>query len=229
MHLPRNLAEKYLGRSGLPAIFVHTPKCGGRFVGAAIERAHRRCITQTEPRLAGHQSWARYKTGLAALGHDISDYTTFGLVRNPFSWQVSWYCYIRAPKGGRRSGYPAEHELFQRMSFSDYVDWLIDPDAPRSDRFEMGNLVSDWVTDADGRIAVNHLFYQERLRADVNAFKAELNLKMTLPKTRKNVSNTEDYRSFYSSADIDKIAKRHARDLDLLGYDFDGMSKEAAA
>lgn len=223
MYVARNFSESLRpGRTGAPVIFVHTPKCGGRYVGAAFARYRdKKCITQTEPSLAGHLGYTAYRDGLAALGHQIDAYTIVGLIRNPFAWQVSWFSYIKAPRGGRRSGYPVEHELFQKFSFADYVDWLDDPDAVRSDRFEMGRPLSHWVCDESGQIAVDWLLRQEHLALDLDQMRDQMGLRIKLPAKKRNVSNSQDFRSFYTAREVDRIAARHADDLTKFDYRFE--------
>jgi len=186
-----------------------------------FKRVRKHCITLNEPRLKGHQTFREYRDGLAALGQSIQDYEVFSAIRNPFAWQVSWFTYIRAPKGGRRSGYYLEHDLFQKMEFPDYVEWLLDPDSKRSDRFEMGRQVSDWVVDDNGDIAVETILRQEQAAADLAAMIEKYGLRLSLPQKPVNVSNKKDYRTFYTPAAVDAIAQKHARDLELFGYTFE--------
>lgn len=222
MYAPRTFLEEVSPfHNGLPMLFVHTPKCGGKFLGTAFHRHMKKCISLREPSLRGHLTWLEYKHSLSAIGIDINKYTTFSVVRNPFSWHVSWYTYIRGPKGGKRSGYQLEHELFSKMAFSDYVKWLSDPDAERTKRFDMGKQVSDWVLDEDGKIAVDHVLRQETLIDDLKRLAFNHHLRLRIPKKRINVSNEkQDYREFYTAEDVDVIAGRHQKDLSLFEYAF---------
>lgn len=223
MYAPRTMLENFSPfHKGLPMLFVHTPKCGGSFVSKAFGRHGQKCISLQSPSLAGHLLWTQYRDRISALGMNIADYKTFSVVRNPFAWHVSWFTYIRGPKGGKRSGYQLEHDLFQTMSFSDYVDWLDDPSAQRTNTFDMGKQISDWVLDEAGNIAVDHILKQETLVADLSDLIRENNLRLDVPKKRVNVSNSKkDFRAYYTSTEVDKIAARHQKDLTLFGYSFD--------
>lgn len=220
MYVPRNRKEALFPRSGLPMIFVHTPKCAGSFVAAAFGHRFRRCVTLREPSLAGHQTWQEYRRGLEALGLSIADYVTFSTMRNPWAWHASWYSYIRGDRDGKRSGHRIEHELFQKMNFRDYILSLDDPDVPRGPQGYITRQISEWFTDADGRIAVDHVLLVERIEEDFERMRAAENLRVTLPGKRVNTSREGDFREAYDSVTEEAIRKRHARDIAMFGYDF---------
>lgn len=222
MYVPRTRLEEFSPfHRGLPMLFVHTPKCGGSFVGQAFHRHFRRCISVKHPRLFGHLTWLEYRQRFEEIGSSIQELRTFSVIRNPFAWHVSWFMYIRAPKGGKRSGYMLEHELFQKMSFVDYINWLEDPEAPRSSRYEMGRQISDWIIDETGDIAVDHVLRQESLEKDLVEMARHHCLRLRLPKGKVNVSNPNaDYRKLYTDDAIEVITRRHARDIEMFGYSF---------
>lgn len=222
MYVARNWQERMAaGRSGVPMIFVHTPKCGGSYVGHVLHRYRKRCVTLNTPELAGHLTWRQYRDRMALIGLDISDYTTFSVVRNPFEWHVSWFFYIRQPKGGRRSGYHVEHRLFQKMQFCDYVDWLDDPEALQGPRHEMGQEICEWVIGDRGEIVVDTILRQERLKADLAEMRDRYGLMINPVEKQVNTSPRKDYRKLYSAKAVDVIARRHARDLEMFGYTFE--------
>lgn len=223
MYVPRTIIEEYSPRhSGLPMLFVHTPKCGGRFVYAAFHRHSKNCISLNHPCLSGHMKWTDYKDRLPILGSSIANYKTFSVVCNPYAWHVSWFNYIRSYKGGKGSGYHIEHMLFRKMAFSDYIDWLDDPAATRSQSFDMGKQVSDWVVSRQGNVAVNYILRQETLERDLLKMTDKLQLRIKLPKKPVNTSgNGIRYQNYYSAQDVDKITTRHKRDLELLNYSFE--------
>ena len=220
MYVPRNRIEAILPGAGLPMVFVHTPKCAGSFVAAAFGRRFRRCITLRKPELRGHLTWQEYKTRFEKLGLSISDFVTFSTIRNPWAWHVSWYTYIRNDVGGKRSGHRIEHELFQKMEFRDYIRTLSDPDLPRSPQGYTTRQVSDWFLDEDGNIAVDYVLRAEHLAGDFEAMREKEHILAKLPPKKLNVSNKRDFREFYDSDTEAIIRARHARDIEMFGYDF---------
>ncbi|MHA6261934.1 sulfotransferase family 2 domain-containing protein [Arenibacterium sp. CAU 1754] len=220
MYVPQSRTDLLWPRWGKRMIFVHTPKCGGSFVNNAFGRRFKRCITLREPSMAGHLTWMEYRDAFAALGQDIGDYSCFSVIRNPWAWHVSWYNYVRKDTGGRSSGMPQEHALFQKMSFSDYLQWLEDPlDTGRGNQYYLKQ-ISDWLIDETGTIRVSDILRQETLRADLEKFRDKHHLLLRIPKRMVNQSTEGDYRRAYSDEDVDRVAKRHARDIEIFGYRF---------
>lgn len=206
-------------------LFIHTPKCGGKFLGKALAPYLKHCPSLTYPKLRGHLTYVEYRDRLREIDHDIAEFHTVSLVRNPFDWHASWYTYIRRNKA-KRTGYALEHDLFQKMSFDDYLDWLEDPDAPRSPQFAMGKLLLEWSCDENHEIQTNYILRQESIWSDAQQLKTELNVRIRIPDKPVNTSKSRDYRSFYSAHGADRIARRHAADCRLFGYGFDGPTTQ---
>jgi len=201
-------------------LFIHTPKCGGSTIGTAFGRRFRKCVSIKHPVLKGHLTWVEYRDRLIELDTSITDFVTFSVVRNPFEWHLSWFNYLKRQQP-RKTGYAIEHDLFQKFSFSDYVYWLQDEDAPRTPRHDMGRQISDWTCDENGKIVVADVLRQENLTEDLEALRDRYGLILQIPQKRVNAFGTgEDYRNFYTEHDVDIIAKRHKKDLELFDYSF---------
>lgn len=162
-----------------------------------------------------------YRDTFPATGRDIGDYLTFSVVRNPWDWHVSFYHYIRQLSGRNREKTLEFNRITNALSFSDYLGW-IDGDQPKPADIGADRQVSDWVVDETGRIVVDVVMRQERLAADFADFIARYGLRLQVPAERVNTSEHKDYRSYYSDADAALVARRHARDIALFGYGFDG-------
>jgi len=201
-------------------IFVHTPKCGGSFIGESFGSRFRRCITLREPSLAGHLTWQQYRSGLAALGDDIGRYSVFSVIRNPWDWHLSFYSYIRQDEGGRKSGMPIENKIFEKLSFTDYLRWLGDQEEVRPNQYYLYQ-TCDWIVDENGKVRIQDILRQENLRVDLEGIRDKYNLRLSIPDRRVNSSKHEDYRAAYDAEGIDIIARRHVRDIELFRYRFD--------
>jgi len=201
--------------------FVHTPKCGGTFVDRHFHKWRVKCPTLTLPNVRGHLTYSAFKSAFQEYGLDIDDGFTFSVVRNPWDWHVSFYHYIKGDRGGRDSGHLLEHNLFQDLSFKDYLKWLDDPTTKKSHWGYQSRAVSDWVIDDAGEIAVDRVLRQETLESDLRALVHDLNLAITVSNERPNASHREeDYRAYYDTTSAEIVARRHRRDLDLFGYTF---------
>ena len=150
------------------------------------------------------------------------------MVRNPWKWHVSWYNYIRKDKGGKHSGMPSEHALFQDFSFLDYLRWLETAfDKTRANQYYLGQ-VSDWVVDETGAIAISDILRQETLAQDLRHLQEKYDLRLSIPKSSKNQSFSGDYRSQYCDEGVEIVARRHPRDISLFGYEFENPNVDSS-
>jgi hypothetical protein len=133
----------------------------------------------------------------------------FAFVRNPYDRIVSRYAYLVNNVRHR------DHGRVIRMSFEDFIRWE-----------ERRNTISQhrYVTDAKGRTIVDFVGRYERLRADFAAVCDRLGLTAELPIT--NVSGHPDYRTYYTSRTRALVERFCRYDLELFGYDFDGLLSE---
>jgi hypothetical protein len=132
----------------------------------------------------------------------------FAFVRNPWDRLVSRYAHLSRNAGHRR------HRLVRRMKeFGEYLRWEIRRDKMHQWRF---------LYDGNGRPLVDFVGHYERLKKDFDRICARLNLSTKLP--HANVSAHRDYRTYYTPETRDLVAKHFQRDIELFGYDFDGIS-----
>jgi hypothetical protein len=136
----------------------------------------------------------------------------FAFVRNPWDRLVSRYAYLLRSKNHPR------HKFVKAMqSFEDYLSWEIARGKMRQ---------TDYVCDARGNLIVDFIGYFERLDEDFAKVCAQLNVKAELP--RANTSSHRDYRTYYTPATRELVATHFQRDLELFGYDFEGLTAHAA-
>tara|TARA_R110002020_G_scaffold87061_15_gene215029 strand:+ start:34640 stop:35302 length:663 start_codon:yes stop_codon:yes gene_type:complete len=220
MLVPTNRKRGWFSRKKENMLFVHVPKCGGKFVEKAFERWIEKCPSRYLDEAAGHLTWREYQSVFGKHDIDIAAMTSFAVVRNPWDWHVSWFHYIRQDEGGLRSGHKIEADLFQRFSFADYVAWLDDDDAPASPQNYIKRQLKDYLIDESGKIAVAHILRQETLDEDLRELAGKLDLAIHIGDRRVNSSRRNDYRKYYSDADRQRVALRHKDDLELFGYKF---------
>lgn len=112
-------------RSAQLIYFVHVPKCGGKFIEKVFSPWIQKCPTLAMPWAAGHLTYLEYKERFRKYAHlDFDKGCTFGVVRNPWDWHVSWFHYLKGDPTGAQTGHAIEGALFQDMTFTDYVYWL---------------------------------------------------------------------------------------------------------
>jgi Sulfotransferase family len=131
----------------------------------------------------------------------------FAFVRNPYDRLVSRYSFfLNQPDHPR-------HKFVARMKgFEEYLAWEMKP----------GKLFQhSYVTDRRGQWLVDFIGYYERLQEDFANVSSRLGVRMELP--RANASRHRDYRTYYTPATRERVAEYFQRDLELFGYDFDGL------
>ena len=131
----------------------------------------------------------------------------FAFVRNPWDWQVSLYTYMLQNTRHR------QHELIRSMdSFERYVEWRVAEDV---------YLQKQFVTDEAGDVIVDYVGRFETLPQDFEQVCRRIGVSAELP--HSNRSERRDYREYYNSRTIQLVADTYREDVELFGYDFDGV------
>jgi hypothetical protein len=210
-------------------LFVHIDKAAGTSIQRALQpfalqrtdsRGRRRLVwLGALNRLGGlHRSLefpehTAASTAKKCLPPQIYDgLFKFAFVRNPWDRLVSRDAYLL-----RTEDHPRHQFVKQMDSFENYLAWEIQ----RGKMFQ-----HTYVCDAHGNWIINFVGYFERLHEDFAKVCAELNVKAELP--RANTSSHRDYRTYYTPATRELVAKYFQRDLELFGYDFDGLPPGAS-
>jgi hypothetical protein len=133
----------------------------------------------------------------------------FAFVRNPWDRLVSRYSFLLKKEDHHR------HGMVQQMtSFEEYVQWEL----------RRGKLPQyKYVTGKRGELIVDFIGYYERLHKDFAQVCQRLNITAELP--HSNASSHRDYRTYYTPAVRDLVAREFERDIELFGYDFEGMRR----
>ncbi len=226
---PRNLNEAVNFEAGL--IFIAVPKTGSTTVRRQVGSAGPHLIPN--PHLDIQQirdllyTWLlrqelgtndRFPGSAVRTDTDLRDDAArwfeglfkFSMVRNPWARAVSLY----HRKEGVRVG--------ERMDFRSFVkNHFHASDTCRHPTLH-GNQV-DWLTDADGRIAVDHVAKLEDLNAEVATLAEKSNGRVHLAArtmNRNEASPSTAYRDLYDDHTRHLIATRFEKDIDLFGYTF---------
>ena len=123
------------------------------------------------------------------------DYYKFAFDRNPWERQVSWYFYKTKSKRRRPS---FERFMRSRIAFvRNYELYAI-----------------------DGKLAVDFVGRYENLSGDLAQVLKTVGAAEPLALPMTNVSDSGDYRSYYTSELRDLVAEWYAPEIKLLGYTF---------
>ena len=202
-------------------IFIHIPKTAGSSVTEVLSPYALNPVKSQYRRLLSHlpvpenpeRAWFRihdkaYWIRLKLPRAMFEGFHTFAAVRNPYDYAVSYYAFQRGNPRSRR------FREAQNTSFLEFLTYM-----EKKDRLS-GISQTSWITDLRGRIIIDELLRFETIERDFAGLAARLGLETSLPHVNK--SDRGDYREMYGTAERDIADRLFARDLELLGYDFDG-------
>ncbi len=198
-------------------LFIHVYKVAGTSIRAALEplcedywkrRLRRLTNALYNPKLPDAHLKAR--EAKAMLAPELFDRCLkFAFVRNPWDWQVSLYHFMRAEP----SNY--QHELGKSFrDFDHYLDWRLNNDL----RFQ-----HEFLLDEDGTMLMDYVGRLETINDDMAHICQTLNIP-TIQLPHVNKSQHNDYRSYYTDTTRERVAQAFKRDIELFGYDFDGVA-----
>ncbi len=210
-------------------IFVHVPKTAGQSVAAAFRPyadhpeqylANRllgslaiplnRCLPYKYRRFRKHASAGQLRRQLPSEVYDR--YFKFAFVRNPWDRWVSLYHFMRQ--------YPSNHhhKLALGLTFEDFLTTLA---------WQQKRQQTTFLTDGNGKLIVDYVGRFETLRADFTHICSVLMPAASLGHIHR--SKHRDYRRYYNSRTAELVAEISREDIELFGYDFDGVSRQVAA
>jgi chondroitin 4-sulfotransferase 11 len=192
-------------------IFVHIQKTGGVSIEAVL-RQHESGGGGGWPVRQGRQHMFATELRTMVRPDQWQDYFKFAFVRNPWDRLVSWYhmC-MQAPEPNAF----AQHVKDNAPTFDAFLTSTATTTGIAA-RTTFNQL--DYVADASGQPIVDFVGRYERLREDFAVVRERLGLVQDLPHI--NRSAHAGYRSYYSDAMRDLVARRFARDIGFFGYEF---------
>ena len=131
-------------------------------------------------------------------------YLKFGVVRNPWDWQVSLYHYILMDT----SHY--DHNLIKSFkTFDNYLKWRV------SGNFETQ---LEFLTDEKNKIIVDKVLKYESINEGFSRLCDDLNIEATLP--HRNKSNHDNYKTYYSRHTKELLKDAFKTDIEFFNYRF---------
>ncbi|MEF8982623.1 sulfotransferase family 2 domain-containing protein [Thiohalorhabdus sp.] len=211
-------------------LFVHIAKTGGTSVRAALRRY--RWGRWYTPVLwlaaqADQMTRPRHKLGLRFPRHGkavaakemlpepvFRELFKFTVVRNPWDLQVSSWHHIRREKPEVVAGIE---------TFGAFLRYKFDPDRPYDYMLDVSaERQHEYLVDLRGETIVDFVARYERLTADFAAICERIGIPEPALPHRRRAADREDYRRYYTDELTELVADHYRRDLDLLGYTFDG-------
>lgn len=222
-------------------LFVHIQKTGG----STIQRLLSERVADLEQQGASH-SPLREAQGIG------DDYFRFAFVRNPWARLVSWYSMIREAADYRwydpyltlssdRRAWIREHrrqvhtnELWKYVtatcsSFDGFIRNCTDEVEVFDDvYYSFTRNQVDYLTDADGAVAVDFIGRTERFASDTERVFSLLGLDVPeIPHV--NASDHTHYSDYYTPETAEIVRRRFERDIQKFGYTFSEVNASSPA
>jgi hypothetical protein len=210
-------------------LFVHIAKTGGTSVRAALQplRWHdpwyyAQFLCSRLSHLSGHRigsKFPRHSRIVAAKemlpGAFFNDLFKFAIVRNPWDLQVSSYHHIRRER---------PHLMSHINGFEEFSQWKLDPERPY--QYHVDTSIQsqlDYLIDLQGHLAVDFIGHYETLAQDFAEITRRIGVPhLSLPHKRQATDRDKDYRGYYNDRLAERVGDYFKRDIDRLGYTFDG-------
>jgi hypothetical protein len=210
-------------------LFVHIAKTGGTSVRAALQPLRWRdpwyypmLLCSRFSHLAGHRLGSKFPRHARIIAAKemlpeafFQGLYKFAIVRNPWDLQVSSYHHIRRER---------PHLLAQIQDFDQFMRWKLDPERPY--QFHVDTSIQaqlDYLIDLQGELQMNFIGHYENLTGDFQQICETLGIpQLELPHKRQAKDRKQDYRSYYSDDLAELVGQYFKRDIEALGYRFDG-------
>lgn len=209
-------------------LFVHVAKTGGTSVRSALNklRWHDKYyalmfICHRFSHLTGHKigtKFPRHSKIIAAkemLPEEVfQDLFKFTFVRNPWDLQVSSFHHIKRERPQHMNGIE---------DFNEFMRWKFNPERPYQYHIDTSlQLQSDYVVDLHGNVLTDFIGHNERLQDDFNHVCDHIGIgRIDLPRKRQATDRKTDFRQYYDDDVAELVAHHFAKDIDILGYQFD--------
>lgn len=189
-------------------IFVHITKTAGTSVAKSLFGE-----------LPYHYRAFEYRV---IYGHKtFRNYFKFAFVRNPWDRLLSSFKYLKSGGWNEDDRRWAEHNLHNVDSFEYFVCHWLTPE--RLDAHIHFWPQYRFVTDRKGKLIIDYLGYLETINDDFEKIAKHLAISAQLK--HENATNKTDYRTQYTQAMIQRVAELYAKDIEMFGYEFEGIRK----
>ena len=189
-------------------IFIHIPKSAGTSVAKSLFGE-----------LPYHYTAIQYRVIYGRRTYN--QYFKFAFVRNPWDRLYSGYSYL---KNGGWNEDDRNWYIENLSHLGDFNEFVIDWLTPQRLNSHMHfRLQADFVCDRKQRPIIDYLGYFETLPGDFGHIAHKMGLAVKL--AHVNASKRKGYRDIYTPESIDKVKELYADDIELFGYNFEGIKR----
>jgi len=197
-------------------IFIHIPKTAGTSFG--------RTIFENRDPSVSHTDAFYYKTFEPEL---FKEYFKFTFVRNPWDRVLSNFNYFR--RNDHINIIPQSKETQFLTKYNDFESFVIDLENTKVKEYLLTMYhfrnQYEFIYDYKMNLLVDYLGYFETVNDDFEKILIRLNRpELKVPHLNESTKG-KDYRDFYTDKTREIVSKLYPEDIELFGYNFDGISK----
>lgn len=190
-------------------IFIHIYKTGGNSLREVLD------APTCEEILGVHVEAQDVRDYLRSCGDEEfwNNAFKFTMVRNPYSWLVSTYEYIKRSKGHNY------HDMFMKRDFDFFVHWIINT-AMKMDRPFGSNkyLTQTAFATVDGKMALDKIYRMEEFNVAIQDLKRRFGININkIPHKNANLKS-KPFESYYNP-NLLRLVNAHFGD-DLKNFDY---------
>ncbi len=214
--LDRQYCNDFVNNKHLPdcflstkSLFIHIPKCAGSSMVRAIYG----------DKAGGHRTVRWYQN---QFPNEYEIFFTFSTVRNPWDRLVSAWNYLC------REDLPKRDREWQKLlkkfdSFDTFVrNWVCSENIVKQIHFCPQ---TDFLLDNQGIISLDYVDRVECINTAFDLIRKKVGSKSSLQVLHR--SRSDDYREYYTDQTRERVAQVYQRDIELLGYHFEGYYKDS--
>lgn len=149
----------------------------------------------------------------------FNNYFKFAFVRNPWDRLYSAYRYLKSGGWNDEDKKWSEANLSRYNDFNHFIlDWLTPQNITKHIHFKPQY---EFICDTKENILIDYIAYFETINEDFNYIAEQLNLDVALG--THNANPGESYKTIYSKEAIEKVRSIYKKDIELFGYNFEGI------
>lgn len=190
-------------------IFIHIPKCAGLAFAKSLFGNFG----------GSHIPLQNYQ--IFFTQEDFNGYYKFAIVRNPWDRLFSAFNFLR--KGGinKKDSNWARRNLSHYKDFPEFVKKWVNQKSIKGFRHFIPQY--KFISDFNGKLLTNYIGYYEHLNEEFDFISNKLNIHSVLENYNSTFNSKKKYIDYYDEEMKDIVRKVYQRDIELFGYNFEGI------
>ena len=208
-------------------IFVHLQKTGGTFVEKFLWKTFGQDnVERIQPQ---HR-------GITTVIDKIGDRITFGVIRNPWDWYVSWWASRKTVSDS------LFHKIFtteNRQNFGKFLRFVLNGNFGKQHDLDAKIMLDKDIgiytyryrkcfCDKDGNNLLDRVLRTENLREDLESFLTDLSIELPDDKKeylysmhKRNASSHKSYKEYYTDDLVELVRHKDRLIVERYGYDYE--------